>query len=596
MTRIVDELHRLERLVSETAHARKAPEHFAAWRDVLRYYQEVSHTREDPEPAKGEADYGRLWEFAKQAMANLGGQGEPSLETLADYDSERNGPLLGVSNEGGATAAIRHGALAAPRCQVSGDRTPLAVGVALDAERLGAIGEVVVGPDEFADIRLACRGRLLTTTNVGTRVNARNYLPPPVVQIKTGRTADAVVAGVKGLQDRFEPYRKTAGYQARALTVLIRFSDRIAPSEASEIFGRLSEAVASGDFCEPHRHHIGLVVTLKGGPDRLSDAKAAIDLAGRCRLDSVTLDGPALTTDRESAPAGLLNCIPIEQLGATLAYAREKCIKVVPFSRLDPQTTARHIWSGLSVVRNMGFELGKYGLAPLTLPEQKEVIARIQYWFPQWCAAPVCYIDFPVVTATEIYHDKTLANGIKEWLAMVARLRVRVVLIDTAKKSEGRRLLKDDSADDKGFLSLDEVRDFDAYGKRLGLKVLWAGGITMAQSYKFGKLGVFGIYVTSAAASPGPLGKHYRRDPGLLFSRAPHPEAVARVKLLLEAGFLAGRLSKAKENEIERFALDLVQALAGKADLVRKSTETLRIAVENAWRTKLGKRGVARTR
>src|SRR5262245_66393271 len=102
--------------------------------------------------------------------------------------------MLGVSDEGSATAAIRHGALASPKCAALKQCTPLTVGVAHDAERLGAVGEVVVGPDEFAAIRLACRGRLLTTTNVGTRANVRNFLAPPEVRIRPGPTAQAVEA------------------------------------------------------------------------------------------------------------------------------------------------------------------------------------------------------------------------------------------------------------------------------------------------------------------------------------------------------------------------------------------------------------------
>ena len=112
-------------------------------------------------------------------MANLGGEVEPPLHTLADYDSDRYGPMLGVSDEGSATAAIRRGALAAPKCAALAERTPLTIGIAHDAERLGAVGEVAVGPDEFATIRLACRGRVLTTTNVGSRVNVRLFLDSP---------------------------------------------------------------------------------------------------------------------------------------------------------------------------------------------------------------------------------------------------------------------------------------------------------------------------------------------------------------------------------------------------------------------------------
>ena len=61
----------------------------------------------------------------------------------------------------------------------------------------------------------------------------------------------------------------------------------------------------------------------------------------------------------------------------------------------------------------MGLELGKYGLVPLTFEDQKEVIARIQYWFPYWCAAPVFYVDYPLVTAKDVFHGPRLGAGIR---------------------------------------------------------------------------------------------------------------------------------------------------------------------------------------
>ena len=171
-------------------------------------------------------------------------------------------------------------------------------------------------------------------------------------------------------------------------------------------------------------------------------------------------------------------------------------VRVVSRDRVDPQTTARHVWTGLAVARNMGLELGKYGLVPLTFEDQKEVVARVRVWFPNWCAAPVFYVDYPLITATRTIHGPSLGEGVRKWLEMVAKLGVRVVLIDTAKKSESRRLLKDSAADDRGFFTADEVKDLTAFAVRLGVKVLWAGGITLPQAYALGRLGVFGLYVT----------------------------------------------------------------------------------------------------
>ena len=58
-----------------------------------------------------------------------------------------------MSDEGGAAVEIRKGALASPKSKALGKKiSPLTVGVALDAERLGGVGEVPVGQDEFAEI------------------------------------------------------------------------------------------------------------------------------------------------------------------------------------------------------------------------------------------------------------------------------------------------------------------------------------------------------------------------------------------------------------------------------------------------------------
>ncbi len=532
----------LEHAIERATADRDAAAVAVGWRGVLDYFVEVSKHRIDPEPAKEEPDYQRLWKLAHLAMANLGGQGQPALETLADYDSDRYGPMLGVSDEGSATAAIRKGALAAPKCAALSERTPLTVGIAHDAERLGAVGEVVVGPDEFATIRLAARGRVLTTTNVGTRVNARLFLDPLELWV----APDGAEQAIERLKALFAPFVKTASGRPRSLTVFVRFSPKVQHRQRASILTQLRKAVAEGDFCKPKWHCLGLSIEPGLGKERVARAKEGIDLAASAEVGEVAVAG--LHDDRFTP----------DELAEILKYAAEHVVRVGPRSRIDPQTTARHVWTGLAMARNMGLELGKYGLVPLTGEDQKEVIARIQFWFPHWCAAPVFYVDYPLVMAKEVYHGARLGTGIRRWLEMVAKLGVRVVLIDTAKKSEGRRLLKDSSADDRGFLTADEIDDLSAFAIGLSVKVLWAGGITLAQAYTFGRLGVFGVYVTSAAASLEPLDRKARRDPLLTGIREPRMGAVTRVKFLIETGFLVGRGA----TELEADARALVAALA----------------------------------
>lgn len=161
----------------------------------------------------------------------------------------------------------------------------------------------------------------------------------------------------------------------------------------------------------------------------------------------------------------------------------------------------------------MGFELGKYGLFPLTLEERSEVTGLIQRWFTNWTAAPVFYVDFPIVGKKKVYTEKSLVVRAKRWLNIVARHKIPVVLFDTADKDKGRKLLKNNLNDRIGILNLKQVEEIDSYATKKGIKSLWAGGITIPQVLEFGKLQVFGVYVTTSAADIHPVSEKYARDP-----------------------------------------------------------------------------------
>src|SRR5262249_30740203 len=161
------------------------------------------------------------------------------------------------------------------------------------------------------------------------------------------------------------------------LTVFLKFDGRIRRAERMQVIRKLKSAVAAGDIANPRWHTLGLLASGKHHNGR--QVIEAIDLARECRL-------------KEVAVAGLLCGMPPEELDQLLRHATKQGVRLRSRMQVDPQTTARHVWTGLSVARNMGLELGKYGLVPLSIEEQRDVIARIQYWFPSWCAAPVCYI------------------------------------------------------------------------------------------------------------------------------------------------------------------------------------------------------------
>lgn len=543
-----------------------------AWRNLLTAFYDAANKRPDPEPDESDSDYRTQWNLAYLAMLHLGGDLAPALTTMADYNSDRYGPMLGVSDEGSATAAIRQGARAAPKAIAMRTCPPLALGVTHDAERLGAIGEVAVGPDEYATIRLAARGRVLTSTNVGTRVNRRLYQASPRVTLKSTELATAE----KLLTAAFTPFARTVSGRARQVTVYVGFSAKFPADRCEFILKSLQQAVMECRLGNASSHHLGLYVNPGSIRTMAESVSNVISLAASVGIERIAVDG--LDDER----------FPQDVLATLLTTARTHSVVLQPADRVDPQTTARHIWTGLCVARAMGLELGKYGLVPLTLEEQNDVITRIQYWMKDWCAAPVYYIDYPLVTAERVFGEADLVPGIRHWLKMVATHHVRVVLIDTGKKDQGRRLLKDGPADLKGFLTLEQISELTAYSKTLDVKVLWAGGVSVPQAYALGRLGIFGLYVTTAAAQLVKMTAKERRDPALLGTREPDQASVTRVKLLIEAGFLFSQGIA----ELEGEALALIQSLAetsnkGKAK-ARTLQESLHAKLVAAWRTRLG--------
>jgi hypothetical protein len=155
-----------------------------------------------------------------------------------------------------------------------------------------------------------------------------------------------------------------------------------------------------------------------------------------------------------------------------------------------------------------------------------------------------------------VYDGNDRAAGLEAWLKMVARHKVKVVLIDTVDKAEGWKMLRDGDSKDKGLLDEKAIARLSALGEKLGIKVLWAGGITLAQAHRFGKLGVFGIYVTTAAAASIAVTKKYEHDRALPASKRPSYRGVLDVKTILEAGYLGERLKGTLADQIKRAGID----------------------------------------
>lgn len=587
---------RLEKTISTLSRAKNLSsfeeQHLSdACRDAVRLYREIVTGRSLPDGAEVE----RLATVVRKAMMILGGEGDVRRASLKDYDSGRFGPYLGVSDEGSAAGVIRRAALDSPKVKALGLIDPLAVGVAVDAERLGGVGEVAVGPEEFVDVRTACIGRLLNSTNVGTRANLRFYRRHPVVWTANEPFEEALERAKKTLRLRLAPFLRPPGGKARPLTVYAAFARRNRWADAKRI-AFLKELVGfmrKADVTDPAIHDLGYQASIRWGRAGKEDALKAIRIAAGAGLKKVALSGNVRRrADEQLSQPGLLNYLPPGQLAPVLRQATKIGIQVRPVNTVDPGTVARHIWSGLQSARQMGFELGKYGLFPLTLEESDVVIGLIQKWFKDWSAAPVFFVDQGLLSESRVDTSHDLIRGLKTWLRMAARHGVRVVLIDTVEKAKCPPLLKMPGTA-KGLMSLRQVQDVDKLARSLGIKALWAGGITLPQVYEIGRLGVFGIYVTSAAAEPIPVPPGYEDDPWLAAVKEPTYEGVFRTKLFLEAGFLSARAPDGLK--VGRAAAAVITALSGgdrsninntQGQLVHECTSAWR----RFWGAGLGKR------
>jgi hypothetical protein len=520
-----------------------------AYRDILRTYLALVSSGATPA-----VPWRRV---VREALGFLGGQADRHTSSLAEYDHRRYGPYLGVSDEGSAAHAIRMAAFATPKAQALGRKaSPLTVGVGLDAERLGSIGEVPVGPDEYADIWSDCVGRLAMTTNVGSRANLRFYKRAPLVTIPTG--PDALETAKAGLAAEFKPFLEAPG-EPRSVVVFVEFEAGRKPPFAAQraTLRSLVDYVRISGIAAPDIHQIGLSVRIGWGSKGRDSAIQAVDLARAAEINHVSIDGVVRKEgDQLISLPGLLNYLPPDLVAEVLVHAQSKQAKgiqqvnVNPINAVDPGTVAREIWTGLNAARAMGLDLGKYGLAPLTLEECDAIVGRVQRWFPDWCAAPVFYVDQGIISQKRVYVGDQTAEGIEAWLHVVAEHKVRIVLIDTVEKSKGWRILKTNN-DPKGILLPKQIARLKSLGEKLGIKMLWAGGITLDHAYQFGKLGVFGLYVTSAASKAARVSEEYWDDPGLSAEKEPTFAGVLQFKTALEGGFLLEHLVKLPKIQAE---------------------------------------------
>jgi len=495
-----------------------------------------------------------LRELAGRAMTALGGEAEPCAVSLKNYDHRVHGPFLGISDEGSAVNVIRRAALSSPKMAVLGFAPPIVAGVALDAERLAAVGEVAVGLDEYRDIRLGCLGSLLTSTNVGTRLNLKYYKLRPIVRISGESPLEkAVVEAVTQVKKYLLPFVETPDRKPRPVTILLDFEPGTRFVYRRALLRRIARAFQEIENVVPGMHRLGLLAETGRKGKGVRTAMRSIRLAAAVSIPVVVISGIALTeaVDKISMP-GLLEYFSPEVTRNMLEYAAKLGIEVEPKNMIDPDTVSRNVWAALQTARNMGLELGKYGLFPLTILQADQVMAGVQGYFANWTAAPAFYVDYPTIGRKNVYTTPTILDGIKEWLGSVGSHAIPVVLIDTADKDKGRRLLKDACDDQVGILDWKDIKNLDIFASKQNIRILWAGGITLRQVFELGKLEVFGVYVTSATACLVPATGDYVHDPLIAAVKEPTREGVTSALLLLQAGFLVTKLSAYGESELAR--------------------------------------------
>jgi hypothetical protein len=563
---------------------------YSIWRDALHLYEDVVRRKDFDSTAESSEEFSSLFDLANRAFTALGGRAEPNGKTLADYDADRFGPFLGVSDEGKAAERVRDAFLNSPKMKVFGIGEPIIVGASLDAERLGGAGEVPVGPDEYRKIQLACMGRNLTTTNIGTRVNVRYYNDPPKAAIGGGDVDKAIADGLAKLKTVIHPFLNPPDDIARGFFAYVCFVEARPHEEQVRILKTLHEKIAKEKNWNKELHQLALCVLLTETKGAADEIRKSMAVAHDAQHKVLAVEGVLRreAQERVSMPV-LLNWFDKTTANALLSEAATKGITLRPWKRMDLDSVARTIWASLQIARSMGLNLGKYGLLPLTLEEVDYIIGRIQEWFPTWTAAPAIYIDCPMVNHDRIYDADDAAEGVLAWLKVAKKHNVKVVLIDTADKSLNRRLLKMDENDARGIFTPTQLRAIDGYARNAGIKALWAGGIEVEQAFDFGELEVFGIYTTTSTARMIAVSGDYSHDPSMANMKEPTYRGVYQVKLLLEGGFVAKQLKKLRNPALAETITKHANALIAERQKKGTQGKTSADAVDEKYETVLAK-------
>jgi len=472
----------------------------------------------------------------------------PWTRPLDQYDATRFGPLLAVSDEGENSETIARAAWASAKARALRPPGPMPLGLMIDGERMVSAGEGPIGPDEYAKLIAAAFERTLASTNVGVRVNARLYRLLPEFAIADAAQDEAT--WLARVFAAFTPFLKTLDAVPRPLIVRLIVQPSDAPATVARLAAKL-EAGRSQGLLGPASLHRFSLLSIAGGAIHAgtpaqetnpAEIKRVIGIAAEAGISEVAIDGDlTLAARQRMSLASLLNIVDVSTLRDLFAAAREQKVRLVYRYQVDADSAARTIWTGLQAARSYGFTAGKYGLVPLTLEEQEQVVALVSRWTEGWTAVPAFYVDTPLVTGDDVFGESRCVEAAFLWMEKVHAAGARLVLFDCPDRIAARHLIRD-AQHAEGVLTLDQIASIEQHAKNLGLKPMWSGGITARLAFAMGAQQVFAIFSTGAASRQVPVHGSFAADPDLASDGAPTELGVRRVHAALQAGFLSSVL------------------------------------------------------
>ena len=507
-----------------------------------------------------------------------------SKALLADYDSDQYGPLFAVSDEGSAGPAVLSAALSSAKA-VALASSPFRLGVILDGERMTSAGEVPIGPPEYCALSAAAAGQLLLTTNVGTRINVR----------LTGQLPEfpALEESAESIIPVFHQFLDTPDRRPRPLTVRLQLDRASDCTRLAALVGKLDEARKKGEIGPADAHRLSVLISFQeeiATDAQLEQSEAIIAAAADLGIPEVAIDGaPIAYARRRWGAQGLLNVLSIPASNRLLKFATARGVRLTPRYQIDVDSAARTIWTGLEAARVNRFDAGKYGLLPLTLEEQGQVIELITRWTGGWTAIPAFYVDTPLVTATEVFDVAQCEVAARHWLKAARGAGATTVLFDAPDRVNPRRLVRGKDSYD-GVLTPDQIQALRDYGELLGVKILWSGGITAAQAFDLARRRVFGIFSTSSTAAKIAVTAQFERDPRLAAENEPTEFGVRRMHAIIQGGFLSSRMGELYADlgrELETSTTSLV-ASGGEAAKSGAGLEALNELLVRGWRHLIG--------